>query len=707
MKRLDGPLLVVDDNDMNRDMLSRRLQRQGFRVLTAETGQRALQIVETHDCALVLLDIEMPGISGLDVLTTLRRKYSAADLPIIMVTARQQSEDVVEALSRGASDYVTKPIDLPIAVARIQTQLARKQAEAALKESEERYALAARGANDGLWDWNIRADEIYLSPRWKQMVGSDESGIGNRPDEWFTRVHPEDFERVMAEIAAHLEGLTPQFENQHRILHGDGTYRWMLSRGVAVRDADGNAYRMAGSQTDITEGKIADPLTGLPNRVLFMDRLKRSIERSKRHPNYLFAVLFLDVDRFKLINDSLGHVVGDQLLVAISERLESSLRSADTVARIDRDHTLARLGGDEFTILLDDIKHVSDAIRVADRIQSNLRLPFNVAGHEIFTSASVGIATSATAYGEPEALLRDADTAMYRAKAMGKARCELFDAGMRDQALARLELEIDLRRAIERQEFRLHYQPIICLETGRISGFEALVRWEHPARGLVAPADFIPVAEETGLILPIGSWVLREACRQLSAWQSNASTNAALTMSVNLSGKQFIQADLTDQIEEILRDSGLPPSSLKLEITESMIMENIESVVSILQRLKAIGAQLAIDDFGTGYSSLSYLHRFPLDSLKVDRSFVSRMGDDSWEIVRAIVGLAHSMRLNVIAEGVNAPEQVEQLKALGCQFAQGFLFSKPLRSEGAEALLLSERSRQPALDGAAALTASA
>ena len=685
------PLLVVDDNETNRDILSRRLQRHGYSVVSAASGREALDLIEAQPFSLLLLDIEMPGMSGLEVLQTLRRRYSAAELPIIMVTARQESSDVVEALGLGANDYVAKPIDLPITLARIQTQLLRKQAEAALQESEERYALAVRGANDGLWDWNLRTNVIYFSPRWKYMIGGDESSVSGSPDEWFKRVHPEDLERILADIAAHTEGLTPQFENQHRMLHADGSYRWMLSRGVAVRDAAGKAHRMAGSQTDITEGKLSDPLTGLPNRVLFMDRLRRSLERTVRHPGYLFAVLFLDLDRFKLINDSRGHLFGDRLLVAIAQRLESCLRSADTVARLGRDHTLARLGGDEFTILLDDIRHVSDAVRVADRIQTNLEPPFQLDGHETFTTASIGIATSATGYEKPEELLRDADTAMYRAKALGKARCELFDTSMREAAVARLAMETDLRRAVERGEFRLHYQPIVSLATGAITGFEALIRWQHPERGLVPPMDFIPVAEETGLILPIGSWVLREACRQMRTWDMLARPDPPLIVSVNLSGKQFVQSDLIAQIEEILATTGLAASSLKLEITESMIIQDLDSAVAILQRLKSLGVRIAIDDFGTGYSSLSYLDRFPIDSLKIDRSFVQSMRIDRSEIVRAIIALAHSLGLDVIAEGVDAEDQVAQLGCFGCEYAQGYLYSVPLKPTDAEMLVLAHR----------------
>ncbi|HEY6360956.1 MAG TPA: EAL domain-containing protein [Vicinamibacterales bacterium] len=701
MRAASSPLLVVDDNEMNRDMLSRRLERRGYAVIVVEDGKRALEVIDTQQVSLVLLDIEMPGISGIEVLKTLRERYSAAELPIIMVTARQQSEDVVEALGLGANDYVSKPINFAVAMARIEAQLSRRQAEAALRESEERYALAARGANDGLWDWDLRSNHIYLSARWKFMVGYEDAEIAGHPDEWFGRVHPDDIDRLRAGIADHLEGRTPQFETEHRIRHRDGTYRWMLSRGLSVRDRSGQAYRMAGSQTDINQGKVSDSLTGLPNRLLFIDRLGRSIERTKRHKNYLFAVLFIDLDRFKVVNDSLGHIVGDHLLVAIARRLESDLRSGDTFARLGTHPTIARVGGDEFTILIDDIKDVSDAVRVAERIQANLQRPFTIDGHEVFMSASVGIATSATGYEQPEAILRDADTAMYRAKAWGTARCEVFDTEMRNRAVARLELETALRRAVERQEFQLHYQPIVSLDTGLPNGFEGLIRWRHPERGLVEPGEFIPVAEETGLIQPIGWWVLREACRQMRVWQASLCAYAT-TISVNLSGQQFMQSDLIDQIEQILQNTGLDGSSLKLEITESTIIGNIDAVVHTLLRLKELGVQLAIDDFGTGYSSLSYLQHLPIDTLKIDRSFIANMSADNSEIVRAIVALAHHLRLDVVAEGIETAEQRAQLIEFGCTHGQGYLFSKPVDSEAA-GLLIRSRCRSERRCGTDAL----
>ena len=685
-------LLIVDDNEMNRDMFARRLERKGYVVGLAEGAQDLLERVEQGAVDLVLLDIEMPEISGLDALQKLRARYSAAELPIIMVTAKAQSDDIVEALDLGANDYLTKPIDFAVAVARIGTQLSHKQAQEALKESEERYALAARGSNDGLWDWNLSANMMYLSPRWKAMLGYQEGEIGDRPEEWFDRIHDADRERVKKEIAAHQEGLTPHFESEHRVLHKDESFRWMLSRGVAIHDVSGNVLRMAGSQTDITEGKVSDPLTGLPNRLLFIDRVGRLVEHRKRHQNHLFAVLFLDLDGFKMINDSLGHLIGDQLLLGVASRLEKCLRSTDTVARLGETFTVARLGGDEFTVLLDDIKDPSDAKRAADRLMKALASPFLLGGKEVFTSVSIGIALSTSAYENPEDILRDADTAMYRAKSLGKARYEVFDADMRAGVMARLQLETDLRRALERGEFQNFYQPIVALDSGEIAGFEALSRWQHPTRGLLGPNEFIPVAEETGLIRELGWWNLREACRQISEWRAGSLANRHLTISVNLSAKQFLQPNLVEDIRKLLNELALPPEALKLEITESTVMTDPTGAVEMLQQIKSLGIRLAIDDFGTGYSSLSYLHRFPLDTLKIDRSFVSGMGDDGegMEIARTILPMANSLRLDVVAEGVETIQQVALLQKLQCKYGQGYYFSRPLSAEGTAALLAGE-----------------
>ena len=682
-------LLIVDDNEMNRDMLARRLTRKGYVVELADNAKELLKRVQRDAVDLVLLDIEMPDISGLDALKTLRGHYSAAELPIIMVTAKSQSDDIVAALDLGANDYLTKPIDFPVAVARIGTQLAHKQAREALKESEERYALAARGSNDGLWDWNVSANVVHFSPRWKAMLGYEDGEIGEKPEEWFDRIHDADRERVKEEIAAHQKGLTSHFESEHRMLHREGGFRWMLSRGVAVRDASGKVLRMAGSQTDITEGKVSDPLTGLPNRLLFIDRVGRLVKSTKRHNDQLFAVLFMDLDGFKMINDSMGHLIGDQLLIGVANRLEKCLRSTDTVARIGETFTVARLGGDEFTVLLDHIKDPSDAKRAADRMMKALALPFILGGKEVFTSVSIGIALSNSSYEQAEDILRDADTAMYRAKSLGKARYEIFDADMRASVIARLQLETDLRHALERKEFRNFYQPIVDLASGEIVGFEALLRWQHPTRGLLGPEEFIPVAEETGLIRELGWWNLREACRQISEWRAGLDAHSHLTISVNLSAKQFLQPNLVSDISKLLHELALAPEALKLEITESTVMADPSAAVEMLQQIKSLGIRLAIDDFGTGYSSLSYLHRFPLDTLKIDRSFISGMGEEGegMEIARTILPMANNLRLDVVAEGVETIQQVAMLKKLHCKYAQGFYFSRPLSAEGTAALL--------------------
>jgi diguanylate cyclase (GGDEF)-like protein/PAS domain S-box-containing protein len=577
-------------------------------------------------------------------------------------------------------------------VAVFRESSAAKQAAAALHASEERYALAARGANDGLWDWNLTADQVFFSPRWKAMLGAAEDEIGTTSEEWFGRLHPDDRDRVQVQLAAHARRLIDHFELEYRIAHKDGTYHWMLCRGLAVWDAANRATRMVGSQTDITVRRLAeerlrhdalhDTLTGLPNRTLFIDRLEHTIRSARRPDARPFAVLFLDLDRFKMINDSLGHLIGDELLVAIASRLANCLRPGDTVAR---------LGGDEFTILLENLAYPEDAADVAKRLQHALAAPFLLRGQEVFTSTSIGITLSNEDYERPDEMLRDADTAMYQAKLRGKARHAVFDATMHAQALADLQLESDLHRALERDELRVYYQPIVALYTDRVVGFEALVRWQHPSRGLLLPGEFFPLAEETGLITALGQWVLRESCRQLADWQSRLTHLPPLTVSVNLSAKQLLQPDLVAQIAQTIWDTGLNPRQLKLEIIESALVAEGEAATTALNQLKSLGVQLSIDDFGTGYSSLSYLHRFPVDTIKIDRSFVSQLdvagGHDA--IITAIVTLARSLGMNAIAAGVETTAQRDQLKALHCEYGQGWLFARALVGDQATALVAS------------------
>ncbi len=560
----------------------------------------------------------------------------------------------------------------------------RKQAEAALRVSEERYRELFENANDLIYTHDLKGNFTSLNNTGERITGYTRAEAVQLN---IAQVVAPEYLQMAREMIGRKQAEGEATVYELEIVAQDGR-RVPLEISTRLIFAAGQPVGVQGIARDITERRqaeeqlrlhaLADALTGLPNRLLFTDHLTLAVEQSRRQPAQRFAVLFLDLDRFKMINDSLGHSVGDQLLIAIARQLEHCLRAGDTVAR---------LGGDEFAILLNDIAHFDDAIRVAERVLHDLKLPFNLAGHEVFTSASIGIALSNNRYQAAEDVLRDADTAMYRAKADGKARYEVFDKVMDARVCALLQLENDLRRAIEREEFCLHYQPIVALADGRITGFEALVRWPHPERGLVRPAEFIAVAEETGIIIPLGRWVLRAACAQMRRWQAISPAHAQLKLNVNLSGRQFTQTDLCGQIERTLAVTNFDPRCLQLEITESVLMENAQAIVPMLMRLRDLGVELAIDDFGTGYSSLSYLRRFPIQTLKIDRSFISGGDDEDAEIVRTIVLLARNMRKDVVAEGIETPAQLAQLRALDCAYGQGYLFSAPQDAAVTERML--------------------
>ncbi|MBC8018148.1 MAG: EAL domain-containing protein, partial [Verrucomicrobia bacterium] len=557
----------------------------------------------------------------------------------------------------------------------------RKKSEEALRESEESYALAAQGSNDGLWDWDLQNNAIYFSSRWKSMLGYDDDEIGNQPEEWLSRIHPDDRPEIEVRIAAHISGRNAHFEDEFRIMHRDGTYHWMLTRGLAVRNMSGQAYRMAGSQTDIMSRKTAteqlvynafhDALTDLPNRSLFMDRLQHVITTAARRGDPLYAVLFLDMDRFKIVNDCLGHLIGDKLLVAVGLKLVECIRPGDTVAR---------LGGDEFSVLLENVSELKDAVDVADRIHHKLSAPFMIEGNEVYAAVSIGIALGSERYERAEQVLRDADIAMYEAKKLGSASSEIFDTRMHASILDRVQLESDLHGVLDHNELTMVYQPIIDIKTRRLVGFEALVRWNHSTRGTVYPMEFIPLAEETGLIVKIGEWILREACRELKVLQKRIPSQPPLMMSINISGKQFAQENLADFVAGIILETEVPPHTLAIEITESMFMKNIDVAIATMNRLRAMGVHIHIDDFGTGYSSLSYLHSLPIDALKIDRSFINRLTakGENQEIIMSIISLAKSLNFDVIAEGVELDHQLEQIKGLNCQFGQGFLIARPM-----------------------------
>lgn len=689
-------LLLVDDEDLNRDMLSRRLERNGFRVDVAADGPSALAYVNTHSPDLVLLDIMMPGMTGVEVLKALRANYAADQLPVIMVSASEDSGKVVEVLNLGANDYITKPLDLPVALARIRAQLARKAAHRALRKSEERYALVARGADAGLWDWDLASGQVFYSSRWKAILGHADTEIGESIGEWFSRVHPGDLEKLRAVVRAEQAGGSGEpFECECRMRHRDGTYRWVRCRGAAVPNGSGRPLRMAGAMTDITASKVLDPLTGLANRTLFMDRLEQEFAAYRANPAAQLAVIFLDIDRFELINDSLGHLAGDQLLVAMSERLVRGVRWGSSPSRQSSRDLVARLGGDEFAVLLCGLTDPAEALHVAQRILMELREPFGLGDRGIFCTVSIGIAPCAPAYQAAAEIVRDADTAMYTAKNKGRSRCEVFDPAMHARAVERLQLENDLRRAVSNHEIFVHYQPKVRLTDRRICGFEALARWNHPQRGPIPPAEFIPVAEETGLIHDLDMWVLRQACSQMKKWHTEFPCDPPLAVSANLSPRQFSQPDLVGQIAAVLRETGLEPSCLRLEVTEGAVLEDTPAALDILTRLKLLGVGLKIDDFGTGYSSLAYLAQLPFDTLKIDRSFILQLGggDANSDIVKAVLQMAHTLGMEVVAEGVERSDQITRLLSMGCEFGQGFFFSQPVGERAAGQLVAATAER--------------
>ncbi len=570
----------------------------------------------------------------------------------------------------------------------------QQAAERALRESEERYALAAKGANDGLWDWDLENDSVYYSPRWKAMLGYDELEIGTSPEEWTKRIHRDDVERFRQDLDAHLQGRTATLYSEYRIRRKSGEILNMVARGVAVQDADGRAYRMAGSQSDITERRRAeerlvhdalhDALTGLANRTLMNDRLGQALVRLKRNPAIGFVLAMLNLDRFRVINESLGHAVGDDLLLAVSRRLENQLQPGDT---------LARLGADSFALLMEDVDDETSARKRVDRVQKIICEPYRLGGREVFTSVSVGIVAGDNAFLSANDILRNAELALSRAKKQGKGKAEIYHETLHREAVGIMEKEIDLRKAIEENRVVAYYQPIIELDTDRIVGFEALARIEHPNRGIIPPSEFIGIAEDTGLIVPLCEQVMAQACGQMARWRDEFELEDGFTVSVNLSARNLADEGLTDMLQTVLGESGVDPSGLRLEVTESLIMANPELMVQRLAELKKLDIRLALDDFGTGYSSLSHLRRFPLDTLKIDRSFVTRMISETrdQELVRIIVTLAHTLGMDVVAEGVETEAHAESLRGLSCEYAQGFLYAAPLPVEAAGKLLAENR----------------
>ncbi|HET9359267.1 MAG TPA: EAL domain-containing protein [Vicinamibacterales bacterium] len=560
----------------------------------------------------------------------------------------------------------------------------------AARRSEQRYALAAAGSNDGLWDWDVATDTLYCSDRWKLMIGlSQDNASVSSVDAWLSLVEDEDKQGVWQALRAHLTGQRSHFEHEYRMKHADGSIRWVLCRGIAVRDATGQALRLAGSQTDITEQRRTrdslaqaarhDALTDLPNRTLFRELLQRAMAQNMRAPFKTYAVLFIDLDGFKLVNDTHGHVVGDRFLKAIGERLQSQLRPGEA---------LARLGGDEFAVLTQHFDEPREVRAIAERLLRALAEPFPVSGLQLRGAASIGIVIGDPKQRSVDAVLRDADIAMYRAKAAGRGGYELFDPEMHASDLKRLTFETELRRAVEQNDFTVFYQPVVHLKSGRITGLEALVRWVRADGHVAPPSEFITVAEETGLIVQLTYQVLREACHQMAAWQQMFSR--PLDLSVNLSSKLFTRPEFIDQVASAIAGSGLLPGTLRLEIPESVLIDHSDVVDHNFERLRRLKVAVLLDNFGSGYASLSYLQRYRVDALKLDKSLVARMGTPDDDMASVIVKLAGALGMGLIAEGVETAEHAEQLRALDCPHAQGYLFSAPLAASDVTALLSKE-----------------
>jgi diguanylate cyclase (GGDEF)-like protein/PAS domain S-box-containing protein len=685
-------LLVEDDEDdylITRDMLERQ-DRVRFVLDWRSSYAEALVAIREQVHDVYLIDYRLGHRTGLDLV---RDGFSdGSHAPVLMLTGQATYEIDLEASALGVTDYLIKQeLDPALLERSIRYAIGHERAIKELSLSQERYALAVRAANDGIWDWDLTTGRIYFSPRWHAILGraSGSHSHDDDPSAWFGLVHSGDILRLRGAIEAHLEGRTPHLQSEHRMRHADGSWRWVMTRGLAIRGLDGAPTRMAGSLSDVTDRRVAqlrlqhdalhDTLTGLPNRSLFIDRVNQILQRSVRDPTSGCAVLFIDIDRFKLVNDSLSHAVGDHLLVALAGRIAAALRPGDTVAR---------LGGDEFTVLLEDIVVAVDAQVVAERIFDSLGEAFEIDGNELFVSASIGIAVSTPGLISSD-LMRNADIAMYDAKRRGRGRCAIFDESMHRRVVDRLTRETELRQVVECSLLGIHYQPIIDLSTGQISGLEALARWpaDWPH---VSPSEFISIAEETGVITALGQQVLCRALETLAGWRVGGLIADDVCMSVNLSGRQLDDPAWAEQVREAINSAALPPNALKLEITESTLMQEVERAQQVFSEVTDAGVGLHLDDFGTGYSSLTALHRFPVDALKIDRSFVATIDEPQTSndvIVRSTVALAHNLGLPVIAEGIESPEQLRHLRALGCEFGQGYLFSRALDADDTRTLL--------------------
>ncbi|HOP16949.1 MAG TPA: EAL domain-containing protein [Gammaproteobacteria bacterium] len=690
-------VLLVEDNPQEAEIvrlyLAKRYSHQYAVHHVRSIGAALTELGTGRRPSVILLDLHLPDTKGLDGYKHV--SGAAPGVPVIILTNCNEERTAASAVRAGAQDYLIKrEVNAALLHRAILYAMERQRAEQALIKVKERYALAVAGANDCIWDWEAASDSAYFSPRWNELLGLPETVTIDRLQDWFDRVHPEDIAELRRIVSAKPSTERQHFEHEHRLRHESGDYIWVYARGVILTNGAGKKVRMAGSISSIAKRKetenqlihraLHDALTGLPNRVLFIDRLQQALRRFKRNNQLRFAVLYFDLDRFKFVNDSLGHSAGDSLLVSIARRLISVIRPGDTIAR---------MGGDEFAVLVSDIADESDTAQVSERIHNLFLQEFSIAGRGMYTSASIGIAVATEQYDSPEEVLRDADLAMYRAKRSETENTVIFDPTMHQAAVSRLNLETELRRAMARGEFVVYYQPIVTLTERRIVAFEALLRWVHPERGLLAPDSFLNVIEDTGMLATLSWWVIEQACQQAREWRKVFVNGSPLGMSVNVSASMFRAENAAQRLKKIVTDSAIAPQDLSLELTERDCMDHEEATHAALAELRRFGVKIHMDDFGTGYSSLSYLQRCSYDTLKIDRSFVHNMGieDDSTAIIKTIVGLGRMLNMNVVAEGVESQSQFDALVSMDCPEAQGFWFSEPVPPNEAGELIRQSR----------------
>lgn len=695
-------ILILEDQESDAQLAVSELRRANMVFDTRRVERRDQFIKELTDFApdVILSDFSLPQFTGLEALRLLKEQN--IETPFILYTGSLTEEVAVECMKEGAFDYILKSSlkRLPSAVLHaLETNESRNEkleALKALRESEEKFRSIVETTNEWIWAGDLEGQITYSNPAVKQILGYNQTEVVGK--NVFEFLHEDDRQAFADSIRNSVIKESGWSQEVRRFRHRDGNVHYLESNAATVFGSQGKLVGFRGSDRDITERKRAeeqllhdafhDSLTGLANRTLFTEHPQLCIERGKSRRRTEYAVLYLDFDRFKVINDSLGHTEGDNLLRFIARRLESCTRPGDLVARF---------GGDEFVILLGDLAETAEALLVAERILNDLNNSFTLGSRAIYITTSIGIALSSSKHAKADDVVRDADIAMYAAKEKGRAQYQIFDAAMHAHASKKLQIETEMRSAFDRQEFCMFYQPIVHLDTGSLAGFEALIRWRHPERGLIPPSEFIPIAEENGMILKLGQWTVLESCRQLNKWQRLGPFATDLTVSVNLSSKEFRQPDLAKQIASTLETTGLKPGCLKLEITESHIMENSQLAVTIINRLRKLGIEFSLDDFGTGYSSLSYLHRLPFSYLKIDRSFISSMtaNVEHYEIVHTIVKLAQSLKMKVVAEGIETTEQAQSLQSLQCNFGQGYLFSRPLDVAGAEEFIRENSATMP------------